>query len=220
MPRKQKKYHHIYKTTNVINNKYYVGVHSTDDLDDGYIGSGKYLWNSIRKHGRENFRCEILEFFDSRDELVGKEIELVNEGMLNDPLCMNLKCGGYGGFCNEEHREKFLESAKRTQGSKIWQKAGRDEFSKLMKNEKFHKLHCEKMKIVNNRPDTGFNNKKHTIKSKEKIGLTNSIKQKGTKNSQYGTCWVTKNGINKKIKNEILDLFILDGWIKGRKMST
>ena len=42
--------------------------------------------------------------------------------------------------------------------------------------------------------------------------------QKGIKNSQYGTCWVTKNGINKKIKKELLPQFIEDGWLKGRKI--
>jgi len=43
MPRKQKKYHYIYKTTNILNYKFYIGMHSTDDLDDGYVGSGKRL---------------------------------------------------------------------------------------------------------------------------------------------------------------------------------
>jgi len=38
----------------------------------------------------------------------------------------------------------------------------------------------------------------------------------GEKNSQYGTCWVTKNNINKKIKKEELNQFIQKGWIKGR----
>ena len=110
MPRKQKKYHFIYKTTNEVNGKFYVGMHSTDDLNDGYIGSGKYLWNSIRKHGRENFKFEILESFETREELKKKEEELVNEDMLKDPLCMNLKRGGFGGLINEEHGKKLSES--------------------------------------------------------------------------------------------------------------
>ena len=58
-------------------------------------------------------------------------------------------------------------------------------------------------------------NKKHKEESKQKIGFKNSINQKGIKNSQYGTCWITDGEKNKKIYKEDL---IPSGWIKGRKM--
>lgn len=47
----RRKYHYIYKTKCLLTNKYYIGMHSTDNLDDGYVGSGKRLWYSINKHG-------------------------------------------------------------------------------------------------------------------------------------------------------------------------
>src|ERR1035441_3781374 len=97
MARKQKKWHYIYKTTNLVNSKFYIGMHSTDNLEDEYIGSGKYLWNSIRKHGRENFKIEFLEFFENRENLKAREKVLVNENLLKDPMCMNLVIGGEGG---------------------------------------------------------------------------------------------------------------------------
>jgi hypothetical protein len=62
-----------------------------------------------------------------------------------------------------------------------------------------------------------WTNKKHTEDSKRKIGEKNSINQKGENNSQFGTCWITKQGENKKIKNEELENYLNDGWIKGRK---
>ena len=98
MPRKQKKYHFIYKTANIVNDKFYIGMHSTDNLDDGYIGSGKRLGYSIRKYGLENHKFEILEFLPSREELKKREAEVVNEELLTNPLCMNLKFGGEGGW--------------------------------------------------------------------------------------------------------------------------
>ena len=49
-----KKYHYFYKITNVINNHYYYGIHSTDDLNDGYMGSGTRLHYAYKKYGIPN----------------------------------------------------------------------------------------------------------------------------------------------------------------------
>lgn len=57
---KGKRYNFVYKTTNVLNGKIYIGVHSTDDLNDGYMGSGKAISTAIKKYGEENFTTEIL----------------------------------------------------------------------------------------------------------------------------------------------------------------
>jgi hypothetical protein len=97
MPRKPKKYHYIYKTTNILTNKFYIGMHSTDDLNDGYMGSGKRIKYSIRKYGKENHLVEIMEILSDQKTLIDREIELVNECLLHDPLCLNLKLGGVGG---------------------------------------------------------------------------------------------------------------------------
>ncbi|CAG7580381.1 MAG: homing endonuclease [uncultured marine phage] len=59
--------------------------------------------------------------------------------------------------------------------------------------------------------------KSHTEKSKKKMSESKKGHGKGKSNSQYGTCWITKNGENKKIKKELIDDYITDGWTKGRK---
>jgi len=65
----RKKYNYVYITTNLINGKQYVGDHSTDDLDDNYLGSGRPLFkNALKKYGKENFKRKILETFDTKEE--------------------------------------------------------------------------------------------------------------------------------------------------------
>lgn len=109
MPRRQKKYHYIYKTTCLVTGKFYVGMHSTDDLEDGYLGSGKILGYSIAKHGRENHKRDIIEMCQNREALKLREKDIVNETLLADPLNINLKYGGDGGgkLWTPQQAEKF-----------------------------------------------------------------------------------------------------------------
>ena len=113
----RRKYHIIYKTTCLVTNRYYIGMHSTDDLEDGYIGSGQVLWKSIKKYGKEQHICEILEQHPNREHLALREEELINPSILKDPLCMNLRTGGTGNYPgtpkSEETLKKISEASKR-----------------------------------------------------------------------------------------------------------
>ena len=111
MARKQHSYHYIYKTVCLITKKFYIGMHSCSNLEDGYMGSGKRLRYSIRKYGIENHTKEILEFLNDRESLAKREAEIINEQFLQDPLCMNLQLGGGGGFSSEEHKVLFMSRA-------------------------------------------------------------------------------------------------------------
>jgi len=96
--RKEKQYHFIYKTTNLLSGRYYIGMHSSDSLTDGYLGSGTYLRRAINKHGKENFEREILEFCKTREELKSRENEIVTLNEIAKVNCMNLRVGGgFGG---------------------------------------------------------------------------------------------------------------------------
>lgn len=95
----------IYRVTNTINGKYYIGKHQTENPLDGYYGSGKALLSAIKLHGKDKFRKEVLFVFDSEEEMNRKERELVTEEVVNDPMSYNVGVGGEGGphFKGKQH---------------------------------------------------------------------------------------------------------------------
>lgn len=99
----------IYKITNIINNKYYIGMHQTENINDNYMGSGKLIKRAIQKYGIENFKKEILYIFDNEKDMKNKEKELI----VLDEMSYNLCDGGKGGFgyinrtgLNNNHKDK------------------------------------------------------------------------------------------------------------------
>ena len=109
MARKKPHIHYIYKTTCNVTQRYYIGMHSTTNIEDGYLGSGKRLRYSIRKYGKENHTKEILEFLRTREELVIRESEIVDKILISDKMCMNLCVGGQGGFISPDGVKKGRE---------------------------------------------------------------------------------------------------------------
>lgn len=212
MARKQKTIHYIYKTTCNITGRWYIGMHSTSNLEDGYMGSGKILRYSIRKYGKENHKKEILEYLSTRELLKEREKEIVTKELVGDGKCMNLKEGGDGGFINEEHMMKCSKAGNIAKKNKL---ANDLEYRKEYINK--CSLALKKYNESGKNDSPRFTNKTHSNESKTKI--SNSMKGKGSDilNSQYGTCWIMKGELNKKIKKEELDKWIEEGWIKGRK---
>lgn len=211
----QRKFHYIYKITrNDGSGKYYIGMHSTDDLNDEYFGSGKLITRAIKKYGKELHSKEILEFLPSRQELKLRERELVNEEIMNDPLCMNLQLGGGGGFSSAEHREKFIGSHRTAklrgteQASLMSAKAARSTWDR----------HYEKMAAIAkvNAVQACVKAASPEVNEKRKATFAERGHMQGEKNSQFGTCWVT-NGTPVKIKKEELDEYLTNGYRRGRK---
>ena len=90
----------VYKTINLVNNKFYIGKHcQTIDPHqfDGYYGSGSQIINAVKKYGKDNFVRETLFVFESEIECLLKEEEIVAPH-LGKPYCYNMRSGGVGGF--------------------------------------------------------------------------------------------------------------------------
>ena len=86
--------HLIYKITNNLNGKYYIGRHSTNNIDDSYMGSGVGILNAIKKYGVENFTKEIIAETSSSELLWELEKEIVNEDVVKDKMSYNMCYGG------------------------------------------------------------------------------------------------------------------------------
>ena len=148
----------IYKTTNLINNKFYIGYHSTDDLNDTYMGSGKILKKAIERYGKDNFRREILYVFPTKEEALQKESEIVNEVFVSSNKTYNMKIGGEGGF-DHTHSDPEI-SKRRVEGIRRAFNEGR---------MKGWQLTSEQRSEISSGNKNGFYGKTHTKEVKEKI---------------------------------------------------
>ena len=219
----------LYKITNNINGKIYVGVHKTENIDDDYMGSGKILKRAIEKYGLENFTKEILEVYDNPEDMFDAEAKIVNEDFVKRDDNYNIKEGGFGGWdhINDDSEDKKEYSRKgREETNKIleerWGETWRSELGKLGNDGRdkdgFREAGLKSAKTILERYGKYyFSGKIHTEESKRKIGEANSIHQKGKGNSQYGTRWIHNLELkkSKKIKKEEV---LPEGWLEGRKM--
>lgn len=199
----QRTYHYIYKITR-DDGRFYIGMHSTDNLEDGYFGSGNRISRSIKKHGKERHVKQILQFCASRNEAKAKEKELLTEDLRADPKCMNIAPGGGGGFKDEAHQLLVTCAA-----TKYWR-------GRRLSAEHREKLTCSAIGNANGVNSSRFTGKICSEQHRRKIGEKNKM-MTGEKNSQFGTCWVT-NGVKPiKIKKEQVGDYLSKGYRLGRK---
>lgn len=128
------RYGYIYFTTNLINGKCYVGKHKAGLFEpDKYIGSGTCFSNAVKKYGFENFKCELLEWCETKEQLNEREKYWVSYyNAQQDPNFYNIAPGGEGDSCfNYLQEERLIEV--------------RDKISKANIGRKFNKEVCEKI---------------------------------------------------------------------------
>jgi hypothetical protein len=191
----------IYKISNRLNGKFYIGCHKTKNKDDGYMGSGVALKKAYEKYGIENFTKEIIFECESAEEMFEMESQLVQIG----PHTYNLMEGGHGGFSHVvaqgKNRNYDWADYRQTEEYKDSQKRG---YENGIGREGFIKP-----KFKGNE----FKGKRHSVEAKIKIAEKNSKHQSGEGNSQFGKMWITNGKENLKIdKNDIIP----NGYRKGR----
>lgn len=132
----------VYRIRNTIDNRYYLGVHKTENPQDEYLGSGIFIRRAIKKYGRQNFIKDILFCFDDKAVAYDKEKELLCES-LGDENCMNLSEGGIGGSNfkgkkhTEETKQKLREKSLGVSRKKTQEQLDKERKIRLTKNGKW-----------------------------------------------------------------------------------
>lgn len=198
MTPKEKKHNYFYKISNLVNGKYYYGIHSTNNLDDGYLGSGRTVIKAVNKYGRENFTKEIIADYPTRKEASDHERRVVTLYITTLDECYNIRCGGDNENIHSQDTKNKLSiigSSKTGSLNSFYGKTHSTETIEHMRNIKLHttasletrhKLseslkkanHPCKIKGIGN-PLYGH---KHTSEFCENI----KIRQSGKSNSFYG----------------------------------
>jgi hypothetical protein len=167
------KYYYTYKITLLkgsLAGHYYYGQHSTNDLNDDYIGSGTILKKYYKKYGAlegDTYIKEILAFFNNLCDLNTAEYELIGDKYINDELCLNLRAGGMKPGFSEESRELCRINHKGGTKGKHWKlsEKSKQNISNAVKGKTQTKEHIEKR--ILNKINNG--NSKHSEKTKKKI---------------------------------------------------
>lgn len=155
---------YIYKTTNKIDNKIYVGK-KYGIFDNNYYGSGKILLQALKKYGRDNFSCEVLKYCETENQLNESEIYFIRE--LKPQY--NIASGGTGGdtlkLANTEHKQNVFD--RRSQSlKKKW-----SSLSVEQKKEWSDSISAGKKGKASHRP----NYRHHSDEVKKRISESNKI---------------------------------------------
>lgn len=104
---------YIYKTTNKINGKIYIGQHIRSSFDNNYFGSGTIIQNAIKKYGKSNFTVELLEEAFSLDSLNELEKEYISKyNSVDEKIGYNIKLGGNNSPCPNYIKDKISKANK------------------------------------------------------------------------------------------------------------
>lgn len=169
-----KTHNYFYKITNLINEKFYYGIHSTDDLEDGYMGGGDAIRAAIRKYGRKNFAKEIIADYPTRKEVSDHEKLIVTADLIKSTECYNMRTGGDNEFTPTEETKKKISLAQLGDKNHRFGKTHSEETKKKISASSFGKTHSEETKKQMSELNKGEKHpmfgRNHSEESKKKMG--------------------------------------------------
>lgn len=112
-------YYYTYKVTNLLDGKYYIGVHTHQTpFDPNYYGSGVRIKNAVEKYGKHNFKIEVLKYHENAKDAYDYEKSVLTEDLLEDALCYNLNVGGHGGSKPGHVKDKTWHNSPKSRETK------------------------------------------------------------------------------------------------------
>lgn len=209
----------VYKTTNTVNGKIYIGAHRTENLEDGYVGSGNRLATALKKYGRSSFTKEILFVFDNPTKMSAKEAELVTREFVDREDTYNLVPGGYQGDSFYQTRKNITPEM-----MSAWGQKGNDAQRVLAEQDPHYRdaSRSNGRAVLTSLREAGYrppnwSGKRHSEASKLKLGATMRSLTLKEGNPQFGKSWVWKSGeAPRMVPREDIPSFIASGWELGR----
>jgi len=194
--------HFIYKTTHT-NGKYYIGRHSTTNLDDGYIGSG--LWPSSIKD-KTTLTREVLEYVDTFERLVELEDQYLLEHY-GKPNCMNMSNKSSGWAVGSANPMNNPTSVAKISGENHWLNKNPMLREKITgDNHWMNKDPERKEDFIKNNPNLDGRNAKAAMKNGKHNSITNNPSTinalNGTHHWQNGKAPNYEGKLNKKLIEE------------------
>ena len=194
-----------------LKDHYYYGQHTTDNLDDGYYGSGTILLNYYNKYGAiENvtYTKTIIDFYSNSTELNQAEYELIGDKYETDPMCLNLIAGGRMCGFSSETREKMSEARKNRWADENYKQQFKNNIKSNtnygMKNKHQSEESKQKISAVTRGEKNGMYGKHHSDEAKSKMHNNKGVKH-------------VNNGVEERmVKGEKLQQLLNEGYVYGR----
>lgn len=227
-----KKYNIVYKITNLLNNYIYIGAHSTNNINDKYMSSSKYVKQDIKDFGKEYFTKEILFIFDNKEDMLTKEKELVNKEFCFRNDTYNRIIGGSSGSFSYIGMTTVIDNKNNIM--KVYLDDPRYLSGELVHNmtDMINVKDKDGNRLTVHRTDTRYISGEFisihkgrkgikgmlgkTLTDEQKQHLSSLAKLRvGEKSSGYGKKFINNGIINKRVSELELNNYLNSGWILG-----
>jgi hypothetical protein len=224
-PKINRTYNYVYRLINTITGMEYTGVHRTDNLLDGYMGSGKIIKRAIKKYGEGTFKKEIISRFDTYMEALEEERRLVTKEYINRHDTYNIREGGFGRCeWSDQHKKEFSAYKKKQWQDSVWK-------AKMLKNV-YTKARAEKISQAlqgkcrnnpqNKNPEkirktaAAHTGMKRSTEAKKKMSIAALNVSPDIKKKRSGIgCIYIHNPVTGEARRIASDAVIPDNWKRG-----